>query len=582
MEKFTEAKNTIPPPALESPVLGAGAFRRLERLKRAHGATWDSPEDPNDPYNWTPSRKNLIATIYSLGSLVTFMSAAMIAPALKDITHDLNIDALTAQIVFSVVFLGYGFGPFVVAALSEMYGRRVVWIYSQVFYVVWNALSPVGSNKVIIIVGRLMAGMGASAGLALTGPVMADMYGKADRGKSLAIASSLPYLGPALGPILGGVVTELLSWRWVFWIMSIICAVLAVASILFIRETYTPALLRQKAAMSSTSTCTLTGDSPRYILGPPAPSFMNRLATNLLRPFKLLYQRPIIQVLAFAQGLNFGVYSFLLSTYATLFQGSKYHQTRTQASLHYFSITVAAFIVSQGGTRVMDWIYDLLSRRQTAKNKSFRSQSNIDARIDSESGSERDPQKAQIRMSKSDTGSGYDSDTTIVDMEEGGKKLQYRIEVEEVEEVDDEEEEGIPEYRVPYLVPAVLLVGIGIFIYGWAAETALHWIVVDIGACILNIGGFAVVQGVLAYQLDEFGDYSASAGAASRLLSYLMGFGFPIFAPALYKALGYGWGNNIVGLAWVVLGFPVPVVLWVWGARLRGIHWGKAGRDGEV
>lgn len=96
------------------------------------------------------------------------MSASMIAPALKDIVRDLDIDASTAQIVFSVVFLGYGFGPFIIAGLSEMYGRKMVWVYSQVFYVVWNSLSPVGNNKVLMIVGRLMAGLGASAGITVS------------------------------------------------------------------------------------------------------------------------------------------------------------------------------------------------------------------------------------------------------------------------------------------------------------------------------------------------------------------------------------------------------------------------------
>ncbi|KAJ8064155.1 hypothetical protein OCU04_006508 [Sclerotinia nivalis] len=60
-----------------------------------------------------------------------------------------------------------------------------------------------------MITGRLMTGIGASGGITLTGPVMADMYGKRERGKSLAIESFLPYLGPALSSIVGGIITQL-------------------------------------------------------------------------------------------------------------------------------------------------------------------------------------------------------------------------------------------------------------------------------------------------------------------------------------------------------------------------------------
>jgi len=51
----------------------------------------------------------------------------------------------------------------------------------------------------------------------LNGPVMADMYGEDERGKSLAMVNLLPFLGPALGPIVGGLVTYSIHWSWVFW-----------------------------------------------------------------------------------------------------------------------------------------------------------------------------------------------------------------------------------------------------------------------------------------------------------------------------------------------------------------------------
>jgi MFS family permease len=90
------------------------------------------------------------------------MSASMIAAALGDITHDLSISVDTAQLAFSTYFLGLALGPFIIAALSEMHGRKWVWICCNAWYVLWNTLCPVGNSAGLMIIGRLMTGTGAS------------------------------------------------------------------------------------------------------------------------------------------------------------------------------------------------------------------------------------------------------------------------------------------------------------------------------------------------------------------------------------------------------------------------------------
>ncbi|OAR05774.1 hypothetical protein LLEC1_02433 [Akanthomyces lecanii] len=85
---------------------------------------------------------------------------------------------------------------------------------------------------------------------------------------------------------------------------------------------------------------------------------------------------------------------------------------------------------------------------------------------------------------------------------------------------------------------------------------------------IFVFGSFLMGQGLLAYLLDEF-KHAASANAASRMLSNILALIFSIFALSMYKTLGYGWGNTVLGLVWIDLGFPSPVLLWFYGARLR-------------
>jgi MFS family permease len=129
--------------------------------------------------------------------------------------------------------------------------------------------------------------------------------------------------------------------------------------------------------------------------------------------------------------------------------------------------------------------------------------------------------------------------------------------------------EGIPEYRIPYLLPGILLMPVGLFWYGWSAERKLHWVMVDVGTLIFTLGSFVASQAIMAYQLSEFREFSASANAASRGIPYVLAFAFPIFAPDLYDGLGYGWGNSILGFVVFGVGVPMCGILWVSGAKMR-------------
>ncbi|OAA82022.1 MFS transporter [Akanthomyces lecanii RCEF 1005] len=468
---------------------------RLDQLLKEHGATWDSAQDPQDPYNWSTWRKVSIALVVSLGQLITLMSASMMAAALPQIGHDLHLSDSATQITFSIYILGLAFAPFLIAALSEMYGRRPIWIASNFFYIFWNALCPVGPSAGLMTVSRFLAGSGASCGITLTGPILADMFRAEERGRSLALATFLPYMGPALGPIVGGLTSQHLPWAWLFWILSIFDAAVVLLGFFTVSETYTPVLLARKA-----DAATRAGDESTAVdkwtlqyAGDFCRDLRSRLGASLLRPLALMVQRPAVQVIALIMALDFAVYCLLLSTYATLWI-ERYHQSETISSLNYIALAVGTITASQAGGPLMDWMYARMKRHG----------------------------------------------------------------------------EPVPEFRVPFLIPGVIIMPLGMFLYGWAAEKYMHWIVVDVGTAIFVCGSFLLGQGMLAYLLDEF-KHAASANAAARMLSNILGFVFPIFAPSMYKTLGYGWGNTVLGLIWVVLGFPIPVLLWVYGARLRAL-----------
>lgn len=72
-----------------------------------------------------------------------------------------------------------------------------------------------------------------------------------------------------------------------------------------------------------------------------------------------------------------------------------------------------------------------------------------------------------------------------------------------------------------------------------------------------------------AYTIDTYTKYAASAVAVTSFLRSLAGFAFPLFAPALYQSLGFGWGNSLMAFIAIAIGGPAPYIFWRHGAKLR-------------
>ncbi|KAJ9365696.1 multidrug resistance protein [Paecilomyces variotii] len=125
-----------------------------------------------------------------------------------------------------------------------------------------------------------------------------------------------------------------------------------------------------------------------------------------------------------------------------------------------------------------------------------------------------------------------------------------------------------PEHRLPIMVPGGLFLPIGLIWYGWSAQAQVFWIVPIIGTAVAAIGLTIVFVAPLAYLIDVFTIYAASAIAANVILRSLCAAIIPLCGQSLYNHLGLGWGNSFLGF--ISLGcVPIPLFFYYYGEKLR-------------
>ncbi|GAD91798.1 polyamine transporter 3 [Paecilomyces variotii No. 5] len=454
--------------------------------------TWNGEDDPENPKNWTPMRK--WKAIFAMSSFVFMspLSSTIVAPALPSIASDLKISQpAVEQMVLSIFLLGFACGPLVASPLSEIYGRvRVVQSWNFL-YIIFNAACGGARTKEAIIVLRFIAGLCGSATLGIGGGTLSDLFRAKDRGKAVAIYSWSPILAPLVGAIIGGLISQNLTWQWTFYISSLLSVAIQISRLFFLEGTYPPLLLRWKKAKQIRD----TGANNLYTEFDYLDEGRAKvLSENLVRPFKLLATQPIIQVLALYNAYLYGNIYILYADFVDLWT-DVYGEPIEIAGLNYISIAIGSAIAAECCTLINDRIYRRLSKRNQGK--------------------------------------------------------------------------GVPEFRIPIMLPATIFSSAGMFWYGWSAEEKMHWIMPNIGTSIFVAGALACTISVNAYAIDTYGRYSASGLAAVSTIRCIAGFTFPMFAPYMYSSLGYGWAGSILGFIGLGIGLPAAVLLGLYGRVLR-------------
>ncbi|KAF5370308.1 hypothetical protein D9758_006889 [Tetrapyrgos nigripes] len=485
---------------------------------------WDGPEDPENPRNWAYRRKWSQTLITSAFTFVSPLSSSMIAPAAVQMAGDLDIrGSFLIALSVSIYVLAYAVGPLFLGPLSEVFGRAIVLTLANGVFFAFNLACGFAQTNTQLFVFRFLAGIGASAPLAIGGGILGDMWLPKERGKAAALFSLAPLLGPAIGPIVGGWVAEKSTWRWVFYATTIADGVVQFLGFFFLKETYVPVLLARKAEdIKKKMNVEMIGEEQFYIdpesgqkyqiiktqFQTPEREWRPYLVRSLGRPFYLFFHEPILIALGIYMAYIYGMLYLFLTTVPAVYTDI-YHFSDGIAGLHYIALGIGISTASQTNARTLDRVYRYLTKRY------------------------------------------------------GGV--------------------GRPEFRMPPMVIGSILLPIGLLLFGWAADQRVFWFVTDIGLALTGAGIILNFQSIQTYLLDSFTPVAASAYAAMACCRSLAGFGFPLFAPAMFNALGYGKGNTILASFALAVGCPAPWLFWNFGERLRAAsrHATKTKRGAE-
>src|SRR5262249_22611703 len=152
--------------------------------------------------------------------LAMFLSAlnqTIVATALPTIGREFNDFANLSWIVTAYLLTSTAVAP-LYGKLSDMYGRRRVMLAGIGIFVLGSVLCAVAPNMILLVIGRGLQGLGGGGILPVAQSILADIIAPRARGRWQAYMGSVWVSAGALGPVLGGVLSEHLHWSLVFWV----------------------------------------------------------------------------------------------------------------------------------------------------------------------------------------------------------------------------------------------------------------------------------------------------------------------------------------------------------------------------
>jgi MFS family permease len=324
----------------------------LENEKDVEVIGWNGVDDPENPFNWATRRKCIITTVCLLATFTTLINGTIITVAHEAINEEFGVsDAAFPHSYWPVTSWALGGAVFslVVLPLMEDFGVRTGFLSLYFVFMCFLIPQALAQNFATLIVSRFFSG-GCVAVLANTAASVISNVWEGDHARSIPMASYITaYLtGSSLGPVVGAVIFENLSWRWISWMQLIWYAVLFPIYCIFLCETRGNIILENRARKLRK-----TGRRVQVYHEQDQMPLWPRLKQSIQRPIYMLCTEPVVFVCALWSAFSVGTVYLFTQSVEQVFAGL-YGWSATQAGY-----VQAAIVIGEA----LGWSAAYVSRR---------------------------------------------------------------------------------------------------------------------------------------------------------------------------------------------------------------------------
>ena len=190
-------------------------------------------------HNPTGKERWALAFLLSMLGILGPLNIDMYLPSFPDIASELGASASLVQLSLTACLIGFALGQVIIGPVSDAHGRRKPLLISISLFVFSTLLCALAPGITILIIGRLLQGLTASAGLVLSRAVVRDVFTGRELTKFFSLLMVINAVAPLVAPLTGGAILLLpfASWHTIFYFLSIVGLFIVLIIAIQLKET---------------------------------------------------------------------------------------------------------------------------------------------------------------------------------------------------------------------------------------------------------------------------------------------------------------------------------------------------------